>query len=131
MMEKNSRLKMAEKKYVYELQEWLTNPKNADLANEMIEGKLKEASQAFYKELIQDESECADFLSKGGVADELEFIPLIFEYFKSRKIYDAIKSNCEVAFSHTLFVESSELEQQRKEMLSNMEKCLNKLEEKI
>lgn len=124
MNSKKCRLKLAETRYCEELQEWLTNPKNEDLPNEVVEQKIQAAFNAFLQELLQDEDECAAFISAGRVMHELDFLPLIFEHFKSCKIYDAIKSNCEVAFSHKKFIESEEMEQRRKEMLSCMEKCL-------
>ena len=71
--------------------------------------------------LIQDEDECAEFISKGKKADELEFLPLVFEHFKTRKIFDAIKSNCEITFSHKYSTESEKTELKRKEMFSNMQ----------
>ena len=117
----NSRLNKAEKLYAQELQEWLTNPKNENLSNEIIDAKIEDAFNAFLQELIKDEDECAMFISKGGIIHELDFLPLIFNHFKSRKIYEAIKCNCEIAFSHKLFTESEEAEQKRKEMLSAME----------
>ncbi len=122
---KNSRLRNAEIKYVEKLHEWLTNPKNEDLPNEVVTPKIEAAFNAFLQELLQDEDECAEFISAGGVMDELDFLPLIFQHFKSRKIYDAIKSNCDVAFSHKEFVESEEMEQKRKEMLLNMASSCN------
>lgn len=121
---KNSRLRNAEIKYVEKLHEWLTNPENEDLPNEVVEPRIEAAFNEFLQELLQGEDECAEFVSAGNVMHEPDLLPLIFEHFKSRKIYDAIKSNCGVAFSHKIFTESEAMEQRRKEMLSNMEKCL-------
>lgn len=123
-LKKTGRLRNAETKYAEELQEWLTNPKNEDLPNEMVTPKIEAAFNAFLQELLQDEDECAEFIAAGNVMDELDFIPLIFEHFKSRKIYEAIKSNCDLAFSHKKFIESDETEQRRKKMLLHMENSL-------
>ena len=124
MATKKTRLRKEEEKYCAELHEWLTNPKNEDLPNEIVEPKLQAAFDEFLQALLEDEEECAEFIANGNIIDELEFLPLIFEYFKSRKIYEAIKSNCDVAFSHKKIIESKDMEQRRKEMLVNMEKCL-------
>ena len=124
MTTKKTRLRREEEKYCAELHEWLTNPKNEDLPNEIVEPKLQAAFDEFLQALLEDEEECAEFIANGNIIDELEFLPLIFEYFKSRKIYEAIKSNCDVAFSHKKIIESKDMEQRRKEMLVNMEKCL-------
>ena len=121
---KKTRLRSAEDKYIEEMHEWLTNPKNEDLPNEVVTSKIEAAFHAFLQELLQDENECAAYISAGGVMNELDLLPLIFEHFKSRRIYEAIKSNCEVAFSHKLFTESEEIERKRKEMLSYMEHSL-------
>ena len=123
-MGSKNRLRNAEDKYIEELHEWLTNPKNEDLPNEVVTPKIEAAFHAFLQELLQNEDECAAYISAGGVMNELDLLPLIFEHFKSRKIYKAIKSNCEVAFSHKLFTESEEIERKRKEMLSYMEHSL-------
>ena len=124
MTTKKTRLKREEEKYCAELHEWLTNPQNEDLPNEIVEAKIQAAFDEFLQALLKDEGECAEFIAKGNIIDELEFLPLIFEYFKSRKIYEAIKSNCDVAFSHEKIIESKDMERRRKEMLMNMEKCL-------
>ena len=126
MATKQTRLRKAEEKYCAELHEWLTNPKNEDLSDEIVESKIKAAFGEFLKALLEDESECAEYISKGGVIDELDFLPLIFEHFKSRKIYEAIKSNCEVAFSHKYGTESEEMELKRNDMLESMRTYLEK-----
>lgn len=120
-----SRLRKAEINYCNELQECLTNPKNEDMPNEIIEPKIKAAFNEFLQALLQDEDECAEFISQGGIMDELDFLPLLFNHFKSVKIYEAIKANCEVAFSHKLFTESEELEQSRRELIAYMEKQID------
>ena len=125
MSSKNARLKNAENKYVEALHEWLTNPENEDLPDEAVTHGIEAAFHEFLQELLRDEDECAKFVSAGNITHELYFLPLIFEHFKSRKIYDAIKADCNVAFSHKEFVESEETEQKRKEMLLAMEKCLS------
>lgn len=124
MATKKTRLQKAEEKYCAELQEWLTNPKNEDLPNEIVEPKIKGAFDEFLQALIEDEDECAEFIAKGGIIDEIDFFPFVFERFKSRKIYEAIKSNCLVAFSHTYSIESEETELRRNEMLSYMRSYL-------
>ena len=124
MATKKTRLRKAEEKYCEELHEWLTNPKNEDLPNEIVEPKIQAAFDEFLKAMLENEDECAEFIAKGGIIDELDFLPLVFEHFKSRKIYEAIKSNCEVAFSHKYSVESEELTLKRREMLSYMQSCL-------
>ena len=121
---KKSRLKKAEDKYCEQLHEWLTNPKNEDLPNDITESKINEAVNEFLQALFQNEDECANFISKGNILNELDVLPLVFDHFKSVKIYESIKSNCEVAFSHKYTVESKEQEQQRKEMLDKMEQQL-------
>ena len=115
MATKKTRLRKEEEKYCAELHEWLTNPKNEDLPNEIVEPKLQAAFDEFLQALLKDEEECAEFIANGNIIDELEFLPLIFEHFKSRKIYEAIKSNCDVAFSHKKIIESKDMEQRRKE----------------
>ena len=124
MATKKTRLRKAEEKYCEELHEWLTNPKNEDLPNEIVEPKIQAAFDEFLKAMLENEDECAEFIAKGGIIDELDFLPLVFEHFKSRKIYEAIKSNCEVAFSHKYSVESEELTLKRRVMLSYMQSCL-------
>jgi hypothetical protein len=123
MTTKKTRLSKAEEKYCAELQEWLTNPKNEDLPNEIVESEIKAAFDRFLQALIEDEDECAEFIAKGGMIDELDFLPLVFEHFKSRKIFEAIVSNCNVAFSHKRSIESEEVERKRKEMLLYMRSC--------
>ena len=118
MTVKKTRLRKAEEKYCAELHEWLTNPKNENLPIETTESKIKTAFDEFLQALIEDEQECAEFVAKGGIIDELDFLPLVFEHFKSRKIFEAIKSNCDVAFSHKNGTESEETDLKRKEMLS-------------
>ncbi len=122
---KKTRLRKAEEKYCEELHEWLTNPKNEDLPSEIVEPQIEAAFNDFFQALIQDEEECADFVSKGNILDEIEFLPLIFEHFKSKKIYDAIQTNCEIAFSHKYSVESEESEKRRKELLYHMQDVLH------
>lgn len=124
MRKEKTRLRKAEIAYCEQLQEWLTNPKNEDLPNETVEAHIADAFQAFLQALLQNEDECAAFIAQGHVADELEFIPLIFEHFKSAKIYEAICANCEVAFSHKYATESDETEQARRAMLVHMKGCL-------
>ena len=121
-----TRLRKAEEKYCAELHEWLTNPKNEDLPNEIVEPKIQVAFDEFLQEMIKDENECAEFIAKGNITDELEFLPLIFEYFKTQKIYEAIKSNCDIAFSHKYSTESEEMELKRNEMLSHMQIYIEK-----
>ena len=121
---KMTRLRKAEENYCAQLHEWLTNPKNEDLPPEVVEPKIKAAFNDFFQALIQDEDECAAFICQGNRMDELDFMPLIFEHFKSKKIYEAIKSNCEAAFSHQYSVESEDLKNRRKALLSHMQKVL-------
>ena len=120
MTTKKTRLRREEEKYCAELHEWLTNPQNEDLPNEIVEAKIQGAFDKFLQALLKDEGECAEFIAKGNIIDELEFLPLIFEHFKSRKIYEAIRSNCDIAFSHKHGTESEEMGLKRKEMLSHM-----------
>ena len=124
MATKKSRLRKAEEKYCAELHEWLTNPKNEDLPNEIVEREIQAAFDEFLQAMLENEDECAEFIAKGNIIDELEFLPFIFEHFKSRRIYEAIKSNCDVAFSHKNGTESEEMELQRNQMLSHMLACL-------
>lgn len=120
MRTKKNRLKEAETKYCEQLHEWLTNPRNQDLPDEIVEPKIEAAFNEFIKALVQDEDECAEFISKGCVLDEMEILPVVFNHFRSEKIYEAIKSNCEVAFSHQYVVESDEREKERQKMLDYM-----------
>lgn len=120
----NKRLKNAENKYCLQKHEWLTNPQNEDLPDEIIEQRLQEAFDEFLKELCLDEDESAEFISGGCVLDELEFLRTVFDYFKSEKIYEAIKTNCEIAFSHKYVTESQEIENERKELIVYMQKQL-------
>lgn len=121
MSSKKNRLTKAEISYCNKLQECLTNPKNEDMSNEIIEPKIKAAFNEFLQALLQNEDDCAEFISQGGITDELELLPLLFNHFKSVKIYEAIKANCEIAFSHKFSVESDELEQMRKDLLLLMQ----------
>ena len=41
MTTKKSRLKIAEEKYCEQLHEWLTNPKNEDSPNDVVEPKIR------------------------------------------------------------------------------------------
>lgn len=90
------------------------------MPNETVEPKIQAAFDGFLQALLKDEGECAEFIANGNIIDELEFLPLIFEHFKSRKIYESIKTNCDVAFSHKYGTESEEIELKRKEMLLHM-----------
>ena len=121
MATKKTRLRKEEEKQCAELHEWLTNPQNEDLPNEIVETKIQAAFDGFLQALLKDEGECAEFIANGNIIDELEFLPLIFEHFKSKKIYEAIKSNCDIAFSHKFGVESEEVERKRNKMLSHMQ----------
>ena len=120
MSTKKSRLNRSEEKYCEQLHEWLTNPKNEDLHNDVVEPKIEEAFNEFFQALIADENECAEYISKGGIMDEIELLPLIFEHFRNQKIYEAIKSNCEIAFAHKYSTESKEVESKRKSLISYM-----------
>ncbi|MBO5907622.1 MAG: hypothetical protein J6Q85_05685 [Clostridia bacterium] len=120
MSTKKSRLNRAEEKYCEQLHEWLTNPKNEDLPNDVVEPKIEDAFNEFFQALIADENECAEYISKGGVMDEIELLPLIFEHFRNQKIYEAIKSNCEIALAHKYSTESKEVESKRKSLISYM-----------
>jgi hypothetical protein len=117
---KKSRLEQAEEKYCFQLHEWLTNPMNDDLPEEVVEANIQKAFDEFLKAMLEDEDECAEFIAKGVIVDEHDFLPLVFEHFRSQKIYEAIKSNCEVAFSHKFIIECEELENQRRAMLEKM-----------
>ena len=125
MTTKKSRLKIAEEKYCEQLHGWLTNPKNEDSPNDVVEPKIEAAFNEFFQALIADENECAEFISKGGVMDEIELLPLIFKHFRSQKIYEAIKSNCEIAFAHKYSTESEDVENKRKDLISFMKNELN------
>ena len=124
MTTEKSRLKKAEEKYCEKLHEWLTNPKNEDLPNDVVEPKIEAAFNDFFEALIADENECAEFIAEGCVMDEIELLPLIFEHFKSKKIYEAIKSNCDIAFEHKYSTESEDIENKRKALLSYIENQL-------
>ena len=120
-----SRLKKAEEKFCEQLHEYLTNPKNENLPNEIVEPKIKEYFNEFFQSLIADEDECAIFISKGNILNEMELLPQVFEHFKSVKIYEAIKANCEVAFSQKFSIESENLLKARKRLLAHIEEVLN------
>ena len=124
MATKKTRLMKAEEKYCEQLHEWLTNPKNEDLPNEIVQSKIEAAFHDFFTALIADEEECAEFISGGGVMDEMKFLPMIFEHFKSKKIYEAIASNCEMAFAQKHSIESEDLVNDRKSLLSHMQNVL-------
>ena len=124
MTTKKTRLMKAEEKYCEQLHEWLTNPKNEELPDEIVEPKIKAAFNDFFSALIADEDECAEYISQGGVLDETELLPMIFEHFKSRKIYEAIRSNCEIAFAHKHSTESEELLNGRRLLLTHMQNTL-------
>ena len=125
MGKKQTRLQQAESKYCDQLHEWLTNPKNENLPNEIIESQLKVAFNEFLDALVFDEEECAQFISEGRFLDEMEFLPLIFDRFRSAKIYDAICANCKIAFSHKHFTESPETESKRRLLLDEIAKKLH------
>jgi hypothetical protein len=120
-----SRLKKAEVQYCETLQDLLTNPKNEDLPNEIIQPQIEEALNKFVQELLLNEDETAAFIAEGNVFDEMKMLPIVFEHFKSAKIYVAIKTNCEIAFSHKFCVESADIEQERKAFLAYMEAQLD------
>ena len=120
MSNKKSRLKKAELAYCDALHEWLTNPKNEELPNEITEAHIKQAFDMFLAALLLDEDECAAFISEGAILDEQELLPRVFDHFKSEKIYAAIKKNCEIAFSHTYSTESEEQETRRRALLAHM-----------
>ena len=121
MATKKNRLRIAEEKYCAELHEWLTNPKNEGLPNEIVEPKIQAAFDEFLKEILKDEHECAEFIAEGNIMDELDLLPLIFEQFKTQKICEAIKSNCDIAFSHKFGTESQEMASKRKKILLHMQ----------
>ena len=123
-MKKGTRLQQAENKYCEQLHEWLTNPKNEDLPNEIVEPQIEAAFHTFLDALLLDEDECAQFITEGNFLNELELLPLIFDHFGSTKIYDAIYANCEAAFSHKYSFESAEMETKRRMMLERMAKAL-------
>lgn len=125
MGKRQTRLQQAESKYCNQLHEWLTNPKNEDLPNEIVEPQLKAAFNDFLEALILDEDECAQFISNENFLDELDFLPLIFAHFKSQKIYNAICANCEAAFSHKHFTESYETENKRRLLLAEITKMMH------
>lgn len=124
MTTKKTRLMRAEEKYCEQLHEWLTNPKNEDLPNEVISPKIEAAFNDFLNALLVNEDECAEFISAGGVIDEINLLPIVFEHFKSPKIYEAIKSNCEMAFAQKHSTESEILVSNRKALLSHMQNVL-------
>jgi len=114
---KKNRLKNAEIKYSSKIQELLTNPINEILPDNIINPQINSAFSEFLEEILKDENECAEFISKGNIVDEIYILRPVFEHFKSNKIYEAIKSNCEIAFSHKYSIESKEIEQMRKDLL--------------
>ncbi len=119
------RLKNAEKSYEHALQEWLNNPKNENVSNEIIEQNIQKEFNKYLQELLLDENDCAIFISEGGKLNELNYLQTIFDHFKSLKIYQAIKTNCEIAFSHKLFEEDDESEQKRKTLIKYMQEALH------
>ena len=121
MRVKATRLEKEEEKYENEMQNWLTNPKNEDLSDEVVEQKLADAFDRYVQALLLNERECAEFIAAGGRMGEPEILEIIFEHFKSREIFEAIKQNCELAFSHRLFVESQAIEEKRRILLSYIE----------
>ena len=120
MSAKKTRLEEAEMQYCGQMQEWLTNPKNEDLPSEVVEAHIEAAFQEFLQALLFSEEETAQFIANGGIMDELDFLPLIFNHFKSVKIYQAIKSNCEAAFLHKHSTESEDLRQARNHLLAHI-----------
>ena len=125
MSVKKTRLELAEEQYGDTVQEWLNNPRHEDLPNEIVDHALDVAFGAFLQALLADEEECAAFIAKGNVTDELVILPLIFEHFKSVRIYEAIVANCEVAISHIYSHESMESEEQRRSLIAHMKSQLN------
>lgn len=124
-MKNITRIEKAGLKYSEQLQDLLNNPVNENLSNEIIEPKIKNAFGEYLQALLQDEDECVAFVSKGNIPEEIIVLPLIFEHFKSVKIYNAIKTNCEIAFSCKYSTESKELEQKRKDLIDYMQSTLN------
>lgn len=125
MKKERTRLQQAESKYCDQLHEWLTNPKNENLPNEIVEPQIEDAFNEFWEALILDEDECAQFIAEGRFLDELELLPRIFDHFKSTKIYEAICANCEIAFSHKHFTESPDTENKRRILLADIAKKMN------
>ena len=121
MSKRATRLDIAENKYCEQLHEWLDNPKNEDMPSEMVESKIAVAFDEYVQALLFDEEECADFISIGGRLGELDFLKTVFDHFKSQKIAEAIKVNCQVAFSHKFSTESKEIEEKRKNLITYIE----------
>lgn len=119
-----SRIEKAEIKYCNTLQEWLTNPKNESLPDEIVENEISASFDEYIKELLLDETECAEFISAGNRTEELEYLKFVFDHFKSHKIYEAIKINCEIAFSHKFLIESEEAQASRRNLIAYMQKEL-------
>ncbi len=121
MKRKTTRLEMAESRYCDQLHEWLNNPQNEDKSSEIVESKIAVAFDEYVQALLLDEGECADFISTGGRMGELEFLKIVFDHFKSKRIAEAITSNCELAFTHAFSTESQELEEDRRKLIAYME----------
>ena len=80
----------------------------------------------FLQELYIDEDETARMIARGGWFDEINFLKPIFDHFKSVKIYEAIKTNCEHAFNADEEVaEPENFIEARKELIKYMQKILN------
>ena len=80
----------------------------------------------FLQDLYVSEEETAKMIERGGWMDDYNFFKKIFDHFKTERIYNAIKSNCENAFMlEGEFAESPDMITFRKDLISYMQKQLN------
>ncbi len=93
IMKTKNRLIETEIKYFDALQEWLTNPKNEDLQSEIVENEIRKACDEFVEALTLDEGETANFLSNSSQIYDIDVLLSVFEHFRSKEIYEAIKEN--------------------------------------
>ena len=122
----SSRLERAHSAYCDLLQDLLCNPKNENLPNEEIEPQITAAKEAYLSALVSNEEECAAFLTSTFHYNDLEFLMPIFLHFRSARIQKAIEENCRKAFSGEFLQESEELLLQRRELLTQIKKELEK-----
>ncbi|MBR6737860.1 MAG: hypothetical protein IKL82_05810 [Clostridia bacterium] len=124
MKKKKTRLQQALSNYYTLLHTYLDNPLYEDEPNEVVDPLCDKAYDEFIKEFLLNEDECAEFLEHGRRYVEIDWLEIAYNHFKSEKIYNAIKENCDIAFSQKFVIESDELTERRKDLLLRMEKEL-------
>ena len=122
MYNKNqTRLEKAHSRYFEQLNTYSYCDPYVDDETEMVDKLCEEAEVEFLKELLFNENDCAEYIENGKRFLEVEWLEKACDHFKSAKIYDAIKKQCEQALSKKYFFEQGELLASRFNLLFKIE----------